>query len=186
MPGARFFSDQQKFRAWLEKNHARKDELIVGFYKVKSGKPSMTWSESVDQALCFGWIDGIRRTIDDASYCIRFTPRRADSKWSAVNVRKVGVLKEAGLMTPAGLELFEKRGAENERGYDYSSDRIPLSAALRKQLKGARKAWAFFEAQPPGYRKLAEHWVMSAKREETRQRRLAKLIEASSRGERAL
>lgn len=185
MARPRFFSDQEKFRAWLEENHTKKNELIVGFYKVKSGKPSMTWSESVDQALCFGWIDGVRRAIDEESYSIRFTPRRAGSMWSAVNVRKVEALKKAGLMTRAGLAPFEARGAEHEKGYDYSRDRTPLSAALRKEFKSEKDAWSFFAKQPPGYRKLAEDWVMSAKRDETRRRRLGKLVEASARGERA-
>lgn len=182
----RFFANQQKFRAWLEKNYDKRDELIVGFYKVKSGKPSMTWSESVDQALCFGWIDGVRRTIDDESYSIRFTPRRPDSRWSAVNVRKVEALKKAGLMTATGMRLFEARRAQDERGYSYERDRVPLSDRLRAEFEARESAWAFHAAQPPGYRKRAEHWVMSAKQDATRRRRLGKLIEASERGERAL
>ena len=180
----RFFANQDRFRAWLEKNHASKTELVVGYYKVKSGKPSMTWSESVDQALCFGWIDGIRRSIDDESYCIRFTPRRPGSKWSAVNVRKVEALKREGLMTRAGLRLFEERGAKNERGYSHDESSPSLSPDLRAAFRRHREAWPFFGAQPPGYRRTAERWVMSAKREPTRERRLEKLIESCERGER--
>jgi uncharacterized protein YdeI (YjbR/CyaY-like superfamily) len=137
-----FFSDQYKFRSWLEKNHDKKSELIVGFYKVNSGKKSLTWSESVDQALCFGWIDGIRRSIDENSYCIRFTPRKSSSIWSDVNIRKVAALKKSGLMCEAGLIAFNKRKENKSRIYSHEKPGEELPDELKKKLKATKEAWA--------------------------------------------
>jgi uncharacterized protein YdeI (YjbR/CyaY-like superfamily) len=179
-----FFPRPSDFRKWLEKNGASAKELLVGFHKKGSGKPSITWPESVDEALCFGWIDGIRRRVDDASYTIRFTPRKPTSIWSAVNIRRVEALAREGRMRPAGVKAFEKR-RENRSGiysYEQRRDRLeePYASLLRKNEAASR----FFEAQPPGYRKLMGWRVVSAKKEETRLKRLEQLIEASARGRR--
>lgn len=177
-----FFATPAKFRAWLQKHHHHRTELLVGFYKRGSGKPSITWPESVDQALCFGWIDGIRRSIDDERYTIRFTPRKERSKWSAVNIARAKELIALGLMQPAGLAAFEKHDGV-EAGYSY--ERPEPAELLPEQLaafRAKRKAWTFFEAQPSWYRRAAIHWVVSAKKEETRARRLATLIEDSAAG----
>jgi uncharacterized protein YdeI (YjbR/CyaY-like superfamily) len=171
-----FFSDQLKFRKWLEKNHQTKTELLVGFYKVGTGKASMTWPESVDQAICFGWIDSIRRTVDEESYSIRFTPRKRTSIWSAVNIKKVERLMEQKLMFPAGIESFSYRKDERSKIYSFETDTKKLSADLEKKFKAGKKAWHFFETQPPYYRKMATHWIMSAKQETTRLSRLEKII----------
>ena len=171
------------FRRWLEKHHATAAELWVGYYKKDSGKPSITWPESVDQALCFGWIDGIRKSVDESSYTIRFTPRRPRSVWSAVNIKRAQELKEQGLMQPAGLAAFAAR-KENRSGiYAYEQRRDQLEEPYRSMLEKNAAAWKFFEAQRPYYRKLAGWWVVSAKREETRLKRLAALIEHSAKGE---
>lgn len=171
-----FFEKQDDFRKWLEENHDKETELIVGFYKVGSGKPSMNWSQSVDEALCFGWIDGITRSIDKDSYCIRFTPRRAKSIWSAVNIKKVEELTKKGLMKPAGIAAFAKREESRSRIYAYETEPVNLSVDFEKQFKANEKAWSFFESQAPYYRKLATKWVMSAKQDATRRSRLARLI----------
>lgn len=176
---ALFFSNQNKFRKWLDENHKKETELIVGYYKVGSGKPSMTWSESVDQALCFGWIDGVRRSIDHESYCIRFTPRRAKSIWSAVNVKKVEELTKAGLMKAEGLKAFSMLKENNSRIYSHEKKTIELDKKLEKQFIRYKKAWDFFNNQPPSYKKVLTHWIMSAKQEKTRQSRLEKAIDAS-------
>jgi uncharacterized protein YdeI (YjbR/CyaY-like superfamily) len=175
-----FFETREKFRAWLEKHHLKETELIVGFYKVSSGKPSMTWSESVDQALCFGWIDGVRRSIDEESYCIRFTPRRADSVWSAINIDKVEKLTKAGLMMPAGLKVYSLK--DNSKIYSYEKAVVELAPEYEKQFKKDQTAWEFFAKQAPSYRKVIIHWIMSAKQEKTRLSRLEKLINASGEG----
>lgn len=172
----KLFPTQTDFRRWLVENHDKENELLVKFYKVGSGKPSMTWSQSVDEALCFGWIDGIRKSIDEDSYCIRFTPRRAKSIWSAVNIKKVGELSEKGLMQPAGLAAFAKRDESKSRIYAYENEPLKLSADFEKQFKTNEKAWAFFQKQAPYYQKTATKWVMSAKQESTRQSRLERLI----------
>jgi uncharacterized protein YdeI (YjbR/CyaY-like superfamily) len=178
-----FFAQPSAFRAWLEKHHLAAGELLIGFYKKGSGRPSITWPEAVDQALCFGWIDGVRRRLDDESYCIRFTPRRRTSTWSAVNIRRVAELKEQGLMQPAGLDAFGRRSEEKSRTYSYEQERgATLEDAWQKKLQANRKAWAFFQAQPPWYQRTAIHRVVSAKKEETRRRRLDALIEASASG----
>lgn len=174
-----FFSTPKEFREWLEVHHKTKDELIVGFYKVKSNKPSITWSESVDQALCYGWIDGIRRSIDNESYSIRFTPRRSTSIWSAINIKKVKELSKAGLMTPAGISIFKQRKDPNSKGYSYENINVPLDADYERQFKINSKAWEFFNNQAPYYQKATKNWIMSAKQEKTRLSRLEKTIQAS-------
>jgi uncharacterized protein YdeI (YjbR/CyaY-like superfamily) len=181
-----FFATPADFRQWLEKHHDTVPELLVGFYKKGSGKPSITWPESVDEALCFGWIDGIRRTIDDESYSIRFTPRRARSIWSLINVRRAAELTKEGRMHASGLEAFKARDPKRSGIYSFEQRQKAqkLDAACEAKLKANRKAWAFFEAQPPGYRRLASLWVMSAKKDDTRLRRLAELIEDSAAGRR--
>ncbi len=179
----RYFKSQEAFRNWLEKHHDSKDELLVGYYKVGTGKPSMTWSESVDQALCFGWIDGVRRRIDDERYCIRFTPRRPGSKWSDVNLKKIGKLKREGLMTPAGLEAYGRRVVGRRSGYAYEENTKDFTTAMKREFRSHPEAWKFFRAQAPSWKKKVTHWVTSAKQEATRDRRMRKLIEGCERGE---
>jgi uncharacterized protein YdeI (YjbR/CyaY-like superfamily) len=179
-----FFESPTAFRAWLEVNHATATELWVGYHKKSTGRPSLTWAESVDQALCFGWIDGIRKSIDGERFANRFTPRKPTSNWSLVNVRRIGELIAEGLMTPAGLRAFELR--DEARTGVYSSERRPeaFPPDLGARFRATPHAWSFFEAQPAGYRRTAIHWVTSAKRDETRQKRLAALIEDSANGRR--
>lgn len=172
----RFFKNHIAFRKWLDKNHNKKTELIVGFYKVKSGKLNMTWSQSVDEALCYGWIDGIRRSIDEESYSIRFTPRRPNSIWSAVNINKVEELTKNGLMRPAGLAIYKLKNESKSHNYTYENVHVKLSEEFLKIFKSNKKAWIFFQTMSPTYRKLATRWIMSAKREETRIKRLNTLI----------
>lgn len=175
----RFFATAQDFRDWLEKNHDKADELLVGFRKRHTRKPSMTWPESVDAALCYGWIDGIRRTLDDESYTIRFTPRRRGSIWSAVNIDRATELIKLGLMRPAGLREFEKRDEKRSRIYSYERESAAFDPADEKRFRANKAAWKFFSAQPPGYRRLATFYVVSAKQPATRLRRLERLIAAS-------
>jgi uncharacterized protein YdeI (YjbR/CyaY-like superfamily) len=180
-----FFATPAAFRAWLAKHHQSESELLVGFWKTGSGKASMTWSESVDEALCFGWIDGVRRGLDEAAYTIRFTPRKPTSIWSAVNVAKVAELTRLGKMRPAGERAFAARSADKTGVYAYErNEAAVLSPEQDAVLRKNRKAAAWFDAQPPWYRKVAIHWVISAKREETRQRRLAQLVADSAAGRR--
>ena len=176
----KFFKSPAEFRKWLEKNHTSAQELWVGYYKKGTGKPSMTWPESVDEALCFGWIDGIRKSVEETSYTIRFTPRKRGSNWSAVNIGRVKELTETGRMRPAGLEAFERRLEDRSRVYTYEQRDATLDDAYERKLKANAKAWRFFQAQSPRYRKLASHWIMSAKRDETRLKRLDKLIADSA------
>ncbi|QRX63526.1 YdeI/OmpD-associated family protein [Dysgonomonadaceae bacterium zrk40] len=171
-----FFQTENDFREWLEGNHEKETELMVGFYKVNSDKPSMTWSQSVDQALCFGWIDGIRRSIDEESYCIRFTPRRNDSNWSAVNIKKIEELTKAGLMKPAGVKAFSLRKEDKSEIYSYENDATILDSRYEIQFRENKKAWEFIMNQAPSYRKAVMRWIMGAKQEETRQARLVKTI----------
>ena len=175
----KYFSNQQEFRKWLVKNHKKEAELIVGYYKVGTGKPSMTWSNSVDQALCFGWIDGVRRSIDSESYCIRFTPRRPTSKWSEVNIKKVLELTKQGLMQPAGLEIFNKRKREESKLYSFENAGKQLARNLEKKFKTNKAAWTFFTKQAPLYQTTMMCWIMSAKQEKTQLSRLEKLITES-------
>jgi uncharacterized protein YdeI (YjbR/CyaY-like superfamily) len=180
-----YFKTPGDWRRWLEKNHASERELWVGFHKKGTGRPSITWPESVDEALCFGWIDGIRKTIDADSYVIRFTPRRPGSIWSTVNTKRARELIRENRMHEAGLRAFEKRDPAKSGIYSFEQrENAKLSAASEKKFKANRAAWSFFQSQPPGYRKIATFYVMSAKREETRARRLAILIEESAAGRR--
>lgn len=177
----RFFATPSKFRTWLAKNHRRAPFLWVGFYRKASGRPSITWPESVDQALCFGWIDGLRKGIDDVSYMIRFTPRKPRSTWSAINIRRAKELRRMGLMSPAGLRAFEKRTPEKSATYSYEQrHNARLTPAQKKRFCANRKAWQFFRAQPAWYQRTATYWVVSAKRDETQAKRLATLIEDSA------
>ena len=180
-----FFATPADFRRWLKKHHKSTAELLVGFYKKGSGRPSITWPESVDEALCFGWIDGVRRSLDDESYTIRFTPRRPGSNWSLINIRKVEALIRDGRMEPAGLEAFKARDEAKSGVYSFEQrENAKLDRKAEARFKANRAAWKFFQAQPPGYRKIAAFYVMSAKREETRERRLKILIEESAAGQR--
>lgn len=179
-----FFRDQQEFRDWLEVNHKTETEIIVGYYKVNSGKKNMTWSESVDQALCFGWIDGIRRSVDDISYCIRFTPRKKESNWSAVNIAKVEELIKKGLMQQSGVDLYENRNITKTNIYSFENDLQVFSEEHLKIFMDNAIAWQFFEKQAPSYKKTMLHWIYSAKLPETRIKRLKNLIAACSEGKR--
>lgn len=179
-----FFKTPGEFRKWLTKNHDKKSELLVGFYKKDSGKQSITWSESVDQALCFGWIDGIRRRIDDLSYSIRFTPRKQRSTWSNVNIKRVGELKALGLMQPDGLKAFDARREYRSGIYAYEQRSPELPPEYQKLLNKNKAAQKFFAAQPPSYRKTVHWYVVSAKREETRLKRLNEVIKHSANGQR--
>ncbi len=174
-----YFKNQEEFRKWLEKNHKTETELLVGYYKVDSGRPSMTWSQSVDQALCFGWIDGIRRSIDKERYCIRFTPRKPTSIWSKINIDKIGVLKKKGLMYPSGLAALNNRRKSKSGIYSFENEPATLSDSLEAGFKANISAWDFFKSQAPSYQKMIIHWIMSAKQEKTRLARLEKLISAS-------
>jgi len=180
-PKPHFFPSPSVWRAWLEKHHAETDELWVGLYKRESGRPSITWPEAVDGALCFGWIDGIRKSVDEISYKIRFTPRKSRSAWSAINVKRAAELSTLGLMHPAGLAAFEKREGNRSEIYSYEQrKRAKLPPAYEKEFRTHPDAWEFFRAQPPGYQRICSWWVVSAKKEETRLKRLAGLIEHSS------
>jgi len=181
----RFFATPEDFRKWLKVHHETTRELWVGFYKKGSGRPSITWPESVDEALCVGWIDGLRKTIDVESYKIRFTPRKATSNWSAVNIGRIQELTRLGRMRPAGLKAFALRKEEKSGIYAYENRKSAvLGAAIEKRFRSCPKAWAFFQAQPPGYRQLATWWIISAKKEETRKQRIEKLIAQSDAGKR--
>ena len=177
-----YFGTADDFRAWLAANHEAAAELLVGYYKKHTGRPSMTWAESVDQALCYGWIDGIRRRIDDESYSIRFTPRKRGSNWSLVNIKRALELIELELMKPAGLAAFDAGEPAKAGEYSYENRPPGLDEAYATHLRANAAAWAYWEAQPAHYRRGAAHWVMSAKREETRQKRLATLIDDSEAG----
>ncbi len=174
---AKFFATPSEFRNWMEENHASMAELWVGFHKKDSGKASITWPESVDAALCFGWIDGIRKSINTTSYMIRFTPRRTRSIWSAVNIKRAEELHKLGLMHSAGHKVFQARTEQRSAIYAYEQRKnAALGAQYERKFRSNKAAWKFYRAQTPGYRKLTAWWVISAKREETRQARLARLI----------
>jgi uncharacterized protein YdeI (YjbR/CyaY-like superfamily) len=181
-----FFRNQAAFRRWLEKNHKKETEIIVGFFKKDSGKPNMTWSQSVDEALCFGWIDGVRRSVDSISYCIRFTPRRSTSTWSTVNIKKVEELLKDGRMQPAGLEIFNQRREEKSGVASYENDAKQLDEGLIIKFKDNSSAWEFFTNQAPSYQKMITHWIMAAKQEATKLNRLEKTIRASETQKRVL
>jgi uncharacterized protein YdeI (YjbR/CyaY-like superfamily) len=183
----KYFESAEHFRAWLEESHASATELIVGFRKVGSGLPSMTWSESVDVALCFGWIDGVRKRIDDTSYLIRFTPRRRGSIWSRVNLAKVQELTAQGRMRPAGIAAYDARSGRKTGVYAFEQEHpVELAAAEVRAFKRNKVAWKYFEASAPSYRKIITYWVASAKQPATRARRLAQLIQACAEERRIL
>jgi uncharacterized protein YdeI (YjbR/CyaY-like superfamily) len=184
MTTPRFFPTPADFRAWLDANHERATELLVGFHKKDSGLPSITWPESVDEALCYGWIDGVRRSLGETSYTIRFTPRKKRSIWSNVNVAKVEALIEQGRMMPAGLAAYALRDPARSGIYAFEKETASLDAESERQFRRDRKAWSFFQKQAPSYRQVVIHYVTSARKPETRARRLAALIEHSALGER--
>jgi len=180
----KYFKSAREFRSWLEKNHAVRQELWVGYHKKNSKQPSLTWPESVDEALCFGWIDGIRKRVDDLRYAIRFTPRRRESIWSAVNIRRARELNDRGLMQAPGMAAFDAL-KENRSGiYSYEQRSANLDGPYEKKLKQNKAAWDFFYAQSPSYRKAIGWWIVSAKQEVTRLKRLEQLIQKSETGER--
>ena len=179
----RFFRSAGEFRSWLEQHHAASPELWVGLYKRGSGRKGITYSEAVDEALSFGWIDGLTRSIDGSRWTIRFTPRRRESRWSAVNVKRFGELRAEGRVAPPGLQAFGRRD-RRERRYSYESPPERLDPRYEERFRAEKRAWAFWQATPPSYRKAAMFWVMSAAKEETRERRLGVLIESSRNGER--
>jgi len=172
----KFFKTHNDFRKWLQKNHNKNDELFVGFYKVHTKKKSISYKQALDEALCFGWIDGIRKRIDDESYHIRFTPRKKGSKWSKVNIKKAKDLIKTGKMKPAGLKEFENRKLHNSVKYSYEEKIEKLSTEFLKKFKAKKSAWEYFQNQPPYYKRTVSFWIMSAKKEETRLRRLKILI----------
>jgi len=179
-----FFDSPDSFRRWLEANGESATELWAGYYKRATGRPSMTWPESVDQALCFGWIDGIRKSLGEDSYAIRFTRRKRDSNWSAVNIARVEELTALGLMAPAGLAAFAARDDERSRVYSYEREKAVLDPDQEARLRADADAWRFWEAQRPSYRRVASWWVISAKRPDTRERRLQQLIADCTAGRR--
>ena len=175
----KYFKSASEFRRWLAVNHARLGEIWVGFLKKDSGKGGLTYAEAVDEALCFGWIDGLKKRVDELSYTHRFTPRKPKSNWSRINIQHVERLKKAGRMTPAGLEAYAAREPERSGVYSFENAPRRLAAADEKQFKADKTAWEFFQQQPPGYQRLAIWWVVSAKKPETRARRLGQLIAES-------
>jgi uncharacterized protein YdeI (YjbR/CyaY-like superfamily) len=178
-----FFASAAEWRAWLETHHLTACEVVVGFHKRGTGQPSITWPESVDAALCVGWIDGVRRSLGERSYTIRFTPRKARSTWSAINIGRVKELTRMGRMHPAGLEAFARRTDDRSAIYAYEQRHgASLDGRFERRLRANKKAWAFFQAQPPWYRRSASHWVVSAKKKETREKRLVTLIQDSAAG----
>lgn len=178
------FASQKAFRKWLEKNHAKATELWVGFYRADSGRGGLTYKEALDEALCFGWIDGVRKSVDEESYTNRFTPRKAKSYWSQVNTKRFLELQELGVIAPPGQQAFDARDAATTAKYSFERETASFDPASEKTFRANKKAWKFFEAQPPYYRRVATWFVVGAKREETRARRLAQLIECSAKGER--
>jgi uncharacterized protein YdeI (YjbR/CyaY-like superfamily) len=180
----RFFATPAAWRAWLEKNHAKAESIRVGFYKKGTGRPSITWPESVDEALSFGWIDGVRRSLGPEAYEIRFTPRKPTSIWSAVNVKRVAELERMGKMTDAGRAAFARRKEAQTAIYSYEQRTTAvLPPEMKKRLDANKKARAWFESQAPYYKRMATYWVISAKKEETREKRLATLVACSAKGE---
>ena len=177
-----FFSNQSQFREWLVNNHTKETSLIVGFYKVKSDFQSMTWSQSVDEALCFGWIDGVRKSIDNNSYQIRFTPRRKDSIWSLVNLNKINELTKKGLMQPAGIEIYKNRKESKLNGYSSQQKEVNLPTGFENKFKENLKAWNYFNTLAPSYRTLSINWVTSAVQDKTKIKRLNELIASSELG----
>jgi uncharacterized protein YdeI (YjbR/CyaY-like superfamily) len=179
----KFFKTPTAFRKWLDKNHRGSNETWVGFYKKASGQPSITYHEAVDEALCYGWIDGLRKSLDDASYTIRFTPRKPGSIWSLVNIRRVDELTKLERMMPLGITAFSVRDEEKSKKYSYENHARELGAAYEKKFRANKKAWEFFQSQAPWYRRTSSWWVVSAKQAATQERRLQLLIECSAKGE---
>jgi uncharacterized protein YdeI (YjbR/CyaY-like superfamily) len=177
-----FFSSSSDLRDWFEEKHDKTSELWVGFYKKQSGRASITYPEALDEALCFGWIDGVRKKIDESSYVIRFSPRKPNSSWSAVNIKRAEELKKLGLMKPVGLEAFEKRDRSKSSRYSYENRPHQFDTIYERKFRANKKAWDFFRTQPLGYRRTAIWWVVSAKKEETRLKRLLQLINDSEKG----
>jgi uncharacterized protein YdeI (YjbR/CyaY-like superfamily) len=178
-----FFETPEQFRSWLHANHLAAGELWVGFYKVGTGRPSITWRQSVDEALCVGWIDGIRKRLDDDSYVIRFTPRKPGSNWSAINIRRMGELEAEGRVLPAGAAAFARRRDDKSAIYSYERRHTAeLPAEYEERFRANPAAWDFFQSQPPWYRRTSTHWVISARKEETREKRLSTLIDDSANG----
>ena len=177
-----FFASPSEFRIWLKRHHAEVDELWVGFHKKASGVPSITYLEALDEALCFGWIDGVRKSLDETRFVIRFTPRKPDSSWSAVNIARARALIEAGRMHASGFKVFETRTQEKSIRYSDERKAAVLDPVYEKALMANQKAWDYFQSKPPSYRQIAIFWIMSAKREETRLKRLTQLIEDSANG----
>lgn len=178
---ATFFPSSAAWRAWLEEHHETASELLLGFYKTNAGVIGITYAAAVDEALCFGWIDGVRKRIDESRYTIRFTPRRPRSIWSVVNIKRAGELAQLGLMQPSGLKTFNERDHERSRQYSYEAEVRRLDDVYERQFPAHAPAWSFFQAQAPSYQRVANQWVMSAKAESTRQKRLATLIAESER-----
>ncbi|HEY6213845.1 MAG TPA: YdeI/OmpD-associated family protein [Vicinamibacterales bacterium] len=180
----RYFASGTKFRRWLAAHHASRKELLVGFYRVASGRGGLTYRDALDAALAYGWIDGIRRSLGVDAYSVRFTPRARDSYWSAVNTKRFRELQKRGQIAPSGLRAFEARDEKRTREYSYEREKLmaAFDPAVEKQLRANRAAARFFDAQPPGYRRLMTLWIMSAKKDETRQKRLVVLIGRSARG----
>ena len=179
---AKFFTTPEKFREWLERNHDSATELLLGFHKKSSGKKSVTYAEALDEALCFGWIDGVRKNLNETSYTIRFTPRKPTSIWSNINVNHVERLQKAGRMHAAGLEAYERRSPERTGIYSFENRPRELAPEYEKIFRQHKAAWKFFQEQPPGYKRLMVFYTMSAKKEETRLRRLKQVIESSEKG----
>jgi uncharacterized protein YdeI (YjbR/CyaY-like superfamily) len=180
-----FFKTPADFREWLDKHYETETELLVGFYKTNSGKPSITWPESVDEALCYGWIDGVRKSLGEESYTIRFTPRKPTSIWSAVNIDKMEMLMKKGLVKPAGITAFEKRKESKSRIYSHErTEDAKLPAEMEKEFKANKPAWEFFIKQAPSYQKVMLHYITTAKQEKTQQARFEKLLNASAEGKR--
>jgi uncharacterized protein YdeI (YjbR/CyaY-like superfamily) len=181
---AEYFPSPETFRAWLERHHAEREELWVGFHRVSTGRPSLTWREAVDEALCFGWIDGVRKRVDETRHVIRFTPRRPRSIWSAVNIARVEALEAEGRMRDAGRAAFARRDDARSRIYSHERAEARLDATMERRFRQDAAAWAFWTAQPPGYRRTLSWWVISAKRPETQAKRLEALIRRSAAGQR--
>ena len=179
----KYFKTPADLRSWFEKNHQKKREQWIGYYKKDSGTPSITWPESVDQALCFGWIDGVRKSVDDKRYTIRFTPRRTTSIWSVINIKRVKELKKLGLMKREGLTLFELRDGKKSNRYSFEQRKNPvLPLRYKKIFRSNKNAWTFFSTQPPWYRKASVWWIISAKQEKTKMQRLERMIRDSETG----
>ncbi|HYM20191.1 MAG TPA: YdeI/OmpD-associated family protein [Candidatus Kapabacteria bacterium] len=177
-----FFKTPADWREWLEKNHSKKTELLVGFHKRHTGTRCITWKESVDEALCFGWIDGVRKKIDANTYTIRFTPRKKTSIWSAKNIKRIGELAKLGLVAPAGQKAFDERDTKKQNLYSFEQNNIAFTPAQLKRFKANKKAWKYFESMPLSYRKPATWWAVSAKQEATREKRFGTLIADSEAG----